>query len=249
MPAHAALSLPPEVAEILKYYVYVLRDPRDKQVFYVGKGTGQRIYSHVNHVLAGMRDSGLDQPKTQRITDIRDSGQAIEHLFIRTGIEDEAAAFIVEQAVIDAFRATGLELANLQGGHHAASFGLSTPADQIALHAAAPAPPLPPNSVVLMINRGWNAGDSERAIYEHTHGHWVIAARNRDRAEYAFGVARGVIRGAYRIQGWYQDPTNSRRWGFNGHAEPDLADYIGKHIREIVGDSGMGAQNPVRLFL
>ena len=34
------------VAEQLKAYVYLLIDPRDDQVFYVGKGNGNRVFHH-----------------------------------------------------------------------------------------------------------------------------------------------------------------------------------------------------------
>ena len=37
------VRIPPEVAAVLRYYVYALRDPRDGKVFYVGKGVGDRI--------------------------------------------------------------------------------------------------------------------------------------------------------------------------------------------------------------
>lgn len=39
------------VIESLKSYVYVLVDPRDNRIFYVGKGTGNRVYQHVQAAL------------------------------------------------------------------------------------------------------------------------------------------------------------------------------------------------------
>ncbi len=36
----------PYVSEQLQSYVYVLRDPRDDVVFYVGKGVGNRVFAH-----------------------------------------------------------------------------------------------------------------------------------------------------------------------------------------------------------
>ena len=35
-----------KVQEAIGYYVYVLVDPRTKQVFYVGKGKGNRVFDH-----------------------------------------------------------------------------------------------------------------------------------------------------------------------------------------------------------
>lgn len=39
------------VKEALKYYVYALVDPRDKRIFYVGKGTGDRVFQHAEDSL------------------------------------------------------------------------------------------------------------------------------------------------------------------------------------------------------
>ena len=33
--------------EELNYYVYVLVDPRNSKIFYVGKGIGNRVFAHV----------------------------------------------------------------------------------------------------------------------------------------------------------------------------------------------------------
>ena len=45
------LSIPREVARQLGYYVYLYIDPRSKRPFYVGKGQGERVLSH----LSGLR--------------------------------------------------------------------------------------------------------------------------------------------------------------------------------------------------
>ncbi len=40
-------SFPAEVALRLKTYVYRLIDPRNGETFYVGKGQGNRVFSHI----------------------------------------------------------------------------------------------------------------------------------------------------------------------------------------------------------
>ena len=37
----------PEVESKLQYYVYALVDPRTDQIFYVGKGAGNRVFQHI----------------------------------------------------------------------------------------------------------------------------------------------------------------------------------------------------------
>lgn len=44
-------SFKQSVIEGLRYYVYVLVDPRDNRIFYVGKGTGNRVYQHAQAAL------------------------------------------------------------------------------------------------------------------------------------------------------------------------------------------------------
>ena len=36
------------VVEKLDYYVYFLQDPRDSNVFYIGKGFGNRVFNHID---------------------------------------------------------------------------------------------------------------------------------------------------------------------------------------------------------
>ncbi|QEY21607.1 hypothetical protein D0S48_13550 [Psychrobacillus sp. AK 1817] len=36
-----------EVINKLKYYVYIYSDPETEEIFYVGKGIGNRVFSHL----------------------------------------------------------------------------------------------------------------------------------------------------------------------------------------------------------
>ena len=75
---------PQSVIEQLAYYVYFLRDPRNNEVFYVGKGTGNRVFEHVACALAEQTESD----KLDRIREIQNSGMAVNHLLLRHGLTE-----------------------------------------------------------------------------------------------------------------------------------------------------------------
>lgn len=92
------------------YYVYLLIDPRSGEVFYVGKGTGERFRAHGIAALlmadpAGPAEAG---PKLDRIREIHESGQEPQVEFVRVRIGSEAEAYLLEAALIDALSDTQL---------------------------------------------------------------------------------------------------------------------------------------------
>lgn len=106
----ADVRIPPEVAAVLRYYVYALRDPRDPRdgkLFYVGKGIGDRINAHAREA---SDDLEAHSTKLSKIREIEATGSDVDLVFLRSGIEDESDAFMVEQSVIDAFAADGHKL-------------------------------------------------------------------------------------------------------------------------------------------
>ena len=82
-----------------KFYTYFLIDPRNQQIFYVGKGKGKRLHQHVANVNAGRFDNPA---KCKRIMDIIDSGNVvIESHF--SWHENGMDALIAERLLIDRF--------------------------------------------------------------------------------------------------------------------------------------------------
>ena len=102
----------PGVEENLGYYVYLLVDPRDGKPFYVGKGTGERCFSHVSEAHKTSKDSKDDYEKLATIRDIEDTGHEVHIDILRHGLtEDEA--FHVESAAIELLS----DLTNQVPGH------------------------------------------------------------------------------------------------------------------------------------
>ena len=239
----AALTLPPEVATGIGHYVYALRDPRDGQVFYVGKGIGQRVLAHVREALG----TG-ERAKLERIRSIEAAGLEVQHFIIRSGLASESEALAVEQAVIDALDLAGSPLTNLVKCHGHSAHGLSTLEDMVARYGAPPMPPVEASIVFVKINRGYRATFGPDDIYQQTRGHWRVSARSRAAVTHAAGVAHGVVRGVYRIGEWFPSevPGDVDRWGFHGQAAPELAHIVGTHVRHLFKTDGQ--QNPVNYY-
>ena len=96
-------EFPPSVIEKIGYYVYLLSDPATNEVFYVGKGTGNRIFAHLSAAIAQAEASD----KLDRIRAILAGGHEVQHRIIRHGLT-EKEAFEVEAALIDFIGLDGL---------------------------------------------------------------------------------------------------------------------------------------------
>ena len=101
-------SIPRSIHEKLGYYVYMYIDPRDLRPFYIGKGKGNRVLSHLN--------DKTETEKAERIEELRKLGKQPIIEILKYDLS-EREAFLVESAAIELL---GVEqLTNRVKGHHA----------------------------------------------------------------------------------------------------------------------------------
>jgi hypothetical protein len=223
-----------EIQVELRYYVYFLRDPRSEQVFYVGKGKGNRLFDHVACAI----DAPTESDKLVLIRDIHATGKEVEHFILRHGM-DEDTAFEVEAAVIDF---VGLNaLANVQGGHYSTDFGIKTVDEVVAMYQAAQ---LATNLPLILLNIGklYDRQMSDEEVYTATRSAWVVGPK-RNKARYAVATCRGITREVFEIREWVKGADG--RWSFNGvrAADPVRGVLKGKSVAHL---AKRGAANPVR---
>ena len=104
-------KLTPEVANVLKSYVYLYIDPRNGEIFYIGKGKGDRLFAHLGDI--------SETEKTAKIANIRASGKEPQIDLLRYGLSDSEAE-LVEASAIDLVGKS--QLTNQMSGHHKGSF-------------------------------------------------------------------------------------------------------------------------------
>ena len=108
------------VIKELKYYVYLYSHPETGEIFYVGKGKGNRVFAHL--------EEQKSSDKVKAIQDILGAGMSPTIEILVHGLEDEHTALRVESSIIDLLGVQNLT--NKQSGYKSALFGRMT-IDQI----------------------------------------------------------------------------------------------------------------------
>lgn len=85
------MEFPDEVARMLEAYVYLYIDPRNQQIFYIGKGRGNRAFQHLTDT--------SDKAKVARIREIVSSGRTPTIEVLRYGLTDSQAEMIEASAI------------------------------------------------------------------------------------------------------------------------------------------------------
>jgi hypothetical protein len=236
----------PEIALNLKTYVYRLLDPRNGETFYVGKGKGNRIFAHI-HAEGNLEGDEIDN-KLKRIREIHLAGFEVGHVIHRHGM-DEATAFEVEAALIDAYPG----LTNIAGGTGGNEYGVMHAQEVIRRYSAEPAV-FRHKALLISVNRSV----TERSLYDATRYAWKIDKKKAEQAEVILSTMQGVIVGAFIAHKWLEaTATNFPGWaleevslkgrfGFVGQeAPPDIKKlYIGKRVPDSYRKRG--AANPIK---
>ncbi len=245
----------PYVSEQLQSYVYVLRDPRDDVVFYVGKGVGNRVFDHAHAALAEDAETQVSL-KLDRIRAIHDVGLTVRTEILRFGMTSREA-YEVEAVAIQLLDAQPrADLTNIVSGHHVEARGWMSTADAVSVFEAPPAPDITEPVLLIRPTQLWYPGMSDEDLFEVTHGWWVLNPNRAKSAEYVLSVSRGVVRAVYRPEKWraqemgdrgYTDGTSKPRWGFLG-LPTSVHDDFAKSVlgTDVTAYFAKGAQNSVR---
>jgi len=225
------------VMEQLNYYVYFLQDPRTNKVFYVGKGTENRIFNHIECAI----ETDNESDKLEIIREIMNLGLNIKYYILRHGLTEEVA-FEVEASLIDFI---GIEnLSNIQGGHYSDDYGLKT-VGEISMMYDTEELKTDESIILININRLYKRKMTEQELYEATRKSWVVGAR-KNKAKYAIATYRGLTREIYKIENWFPIDVNGKtRWGFNGvKASTIICDNL--RYKSIKSFFVKGAVNPIK---
>ena len=234
-------KFPPEVVNELKNYVYRLIDPRNGETFYVGRGKGNRLFSHLREELSNTDD--VTSLKLKRIREIHLAELNVSHIVHRHGME-ESVAKEVEATIIDAYPG----LTNYVGGENSDERGSMHAIEIVRKYLAEPAV-LQHRALLISVNRS----ALENQLYEAARFAWVLDLRRVKKTEVVLACVRGVIKGAFIPEKWMEatsenfpgHPDIPGRIGFVGReATPEIKSlYIGRRVPD---KHRFGPSNPIR---
>ena len=168
------------------YYVYGLIDPRSKQIFYIGKGTKNRVFNHEKESLSS---SDSEKLKLKTILDIKEDGFEVEKIIINSNLSEEEV-FAAEASLINAFNyVNNVGLTNIVAGHHSKE-ALSVD-EYERIYGA-----------VLL---------DEKILYDTVRGLWRVSKEKVKKVEYVFGVYNSLIVAVYKPSAWFVCKENKDR--------------------------------------
>lgn len=220
---------PADISDKLRTYVYRLIDPRNGETFYVGKGQGNRVFSHIRDEQDLEGDELTN--KVKRVREIRVAGFEVAHVIHRHGM-DNKTAFEVESALIDAYPG----LTNLAGGVGGNDYGAMHAKEIIARYYAQSANFSHKKLLLINVNRS----ATETSLLEATRYAWKISKSKAKKAEVVLAIRHGLIIGAFIAEEWLDATTANfpgreevpGRCGFKGReAGADIRNlYVGKRL-------------------
>lgn len=182
------------------YYVYGLVDPRDKQIFYIGKGTGNRVFEHEKESLASPES---DRLKLKTIAEIKNAGLDVEKIIINANLT-EPEAFAAEAALINAFNyISDVGLTNIVTGHHSPE-ALSVEDYEKEYGAVElQETDIKHKILVIKINKLYQRGMDADTLYDAVRGVWRASINRVEQVDYVFGVYNSLIVAVYKPTKWY----------------------------------------------
>ena len=256
-----ALKFSPKTVEAIGYYVYILVDPLNNAPFYVGKGTGNRVFSHVVSVKK-KNGVNLNDAKELHINSIiqrpNPAHNQVIHYIVRYGLTHEHA-LLIESVLIDVFNHklkikldSSNSLTNIYSGFYSDN-GCIT-ADDLERSITGKKVQFDKTKKYLAININYlpTGPDAELEIYKKVRWCWVLKPCKANQADYILAIHGGVIVGVYKLDGngWQLVPNQptyvvKKRYFF----DQDMSANLTVERKALIGcrlsNKPRGAQNPV----
>jgi len=183
------------------YYVYGLIDPRTNLIFYIGKGTGNRVF---NHEKESMNSPNSDKLKLKTISEINSLGLDVKKIIINSNLT-ETEAFAAEAALINAFNyVSGAGLTNIVAGHHSAEALSVEDFEKIYGAEELREEDIKHKILVIKINKLYRRNMPDDELYDSVRGVWRASMNNAQSATYVFGVYNSLIVAVYKPTRWYK---------------------------------------------
>lgn len=184
-----------------EYYVYGLIDPRNNKLFYIGKGTGNRVFQHMNE---SNKNPESERKKLKIIKDIENSGNQVKHILINYGLKEEEA-FAAEASLINLINyISDIRLSNIVLGHHTQgcmsveeierTFGAELLSKEDFHHKV----------LAIKINKTYNRNISAEELYNSVRGIWRADINRVQKVEYVLGVYNNLTVACYKPKRWYK---------------------------------------------
>jgi len=231
-------NLSQNTIEKLGSYVYLLIDPRNNKIFYVGKGKGNRINQHL---LGALYDNTKETEKIKRIREIQNAKLEVKHAVLRHELTDKEA-LEVESAVIDVLGKDNLT--NIVKGHNSEDKGIMKLED-IKIKYEAEEANIEEPAILININNLYQRDMSEKEIYDATRKSWKVSISHVSDIKIACSVYRGIIREVFTINRWLPSLEVKGRYVFEGKVAPKNVreKYINKSVSKYWKK---GSQNPIK---
>ncbi len=183
------------------YYVYGLIDPRTNQIFYIGKGTGNRVFEHEKESLNSLNS---DKLKLKTISEINAIGLDVKKIIINSNLT-ETEAFAAEAALINAFNyVSDAGLTNIVAGHHSTEALSVEDFEKIYGAEELREEDIKHKILVIKINKLYRRNMSDDELYDSVRGVWRASMNNAQSVEYVFGVYNSLIVAVYKPTRWYK---------------------------------------------
>lgn len=192
--------------EELEYYVYGLVDPNDNNIFYIGKGCGDRVFDHARNAIENIESS----LKLDKIRSIIKEGKTVKCYIIRHKLDKETA-FMVESTLINLLTYKDFNtksiLTNIQVGHHQWNEGIKSTDEIEQLYTCEDLILNNCKERIMFVKLNQTAYKRKKnkeefmvseSMYESTRKWWKGASNRMNKVDYVMGVFQGIVRTVYK---------------------------------------------------